>query len=156
MTEPSPVVVEPCGVARTPYTVEGQGPIQGALREDVESRLEIFPEYETCLDGLEGFSHLVVLFHFHLVPPKERSLRTKPYLYDRQVGAFACCSPRRPSGIGLDVVRLIRREGNVLVVAGTDMLDGSPVLDVRPYIPKFHSLPDAELGWIKNRVPDEW
>jgi len=151
--EDSPsVVVRPCGVAHTPYTPEAQGPIQGVMREDVESRLEIFPPYDTCLDGLEGFSHLIVLFHFHLIGEEGRSLRTKPYLYDREVGIFACCSPRRPSGLGLDIVRLVRREGNVLVVTGADMTDGTPLLDIRPYIPEFHSLPGAEVGWIRGRI----
>jgi tRNA-Thr(GGU) m(6)t(6)A37 methyltransferase TsaA len=154
MDESSSVVVRPCGVARTPYTAEAQGPIQGVFREDVESRLEIFPPYDACLDGLEGFSHLIVLFHFHLVAEGERSLVTKPYLYDREVGAFACCSPKRPSGLGLDIVRLLRREGNVLVVAGADMTDGSPILDIRPYVPEYHSFPDAELGWIRDRIPE--
>jgi len=153
--EDSPsVVVRPCGVAHTPYTPEARGPIQGVFREDVELRLEIFPPYDACLDGLEGYSHLIVLFHFHLIREEERTLRTTPYLYDHEVGSFACCSPRRPSGLGLDIVRFVRREGNVLVVAGGDMNDGSPILDIRPYIPEFHSLPDAELGWIRGRIPE--
>lgn len=155
MIKPPPVIVEPCGVAHTPYKTEGDGPIQGVLRPEMEAKLEFFPPYDTCLEGLEGFSHLIVLFHFHLVPEGDRVLRAKPYRYDRKVGAFACCSPRRPSGVGLDVVRLIRREGNVLVVSEVDMLDGSPILDVRPYIPKFHCRPDAELGWIRNRIPED-
>jgi tRNA-Thr(GGU) m(6)t(6)A37 methyltransferase TsaA len=152
MGDSPPVVVRPCGVVYSPYTAEAQGPIQGVLREDVESRLEVFPPYDACLDGLEGFSRLIVLFHFHLVGERGRSLTAKPYLYDHEVGAFACCSPRRPSGLGLDIVRLVRREGNVLVVAGGDMSDGSPILDIRPYIPEFHSFPDAELGWIRGRI----
>jgi len=154
MDETPPVVVRPCGVARTPYTPEAQGPIQGVFCEDVESRLEIFPPYDTCLDGLEGFSHLIVLFHFHLIREAEHLLREKPHWCDREVGAFACCSPNRPSGLGLDIVRLLHREGNVLVVAGADMTDGTPILDIRPYIPKYHAFPDAEPGWIRDRIPE--
>ncbi len=155
MNEQQSISIEPCGVAHTPYKTEGDGPIQGVFRPEMEVRLEFFPPYDTCLDGLEGFSHLIVLFHFHLVPDSDRVLRSKPYRYDREIGAFACCSPRRPSGVGLDVVRLIRREGNVLVVSEVDMLDGSPILDVRPYIPKFHCRSDAELGWIRDRIPED-
>jgi len=149
-----PITVEPCGIAHTPFLKEGDGPIQGILRPEVEARLEIFPSFAEALDGLEGYSHLIVLFAFDQIPPEGRRLRVKPYLRDIEIGAFACCTPRRPSGIGMDVVRLLRREGNVLVVAEIDMLDGSPILDIRPYVPRFHSRPDAEMGWVEGRIPE--
>lgn len=146
--------VEPCGVAHTPYKKEGDGPIQGILRPGIEARLELYPSYETCLDGLEGYSHLVVLFAFDQIPPDERKFRVTPYLRDIEVGAFASCTPHRPSGIGIDVVRLISREGNVLVVAEIDMLDGTPLLDIRPYIPRFHHRSEATVGWIEGQIPE--
>jgi len=140
------------GVCRTPYVQHDGTPRQGRLRSKVEGRLELFTEYVPALAEIERFSHLVVIFAFDRFSPAERTLTGRPTGSGVTAGAFACCTPRRPSGLGLDVCRLVRREGDALVVAGIDMLDGSPLVSIRPYIADVHSFPEAGGGYPGLKV----
>jgi tRNA-Thr(GGU) m(6)t(6)A37 methyltransferase TsaA len=114
-------------------------------------QVELAPEFEAGLQDLEGFSHLILLYHFHQAQPGYE-LTVTPFLDDRPKGLFATRYPRRPNSIGLSVVRLVRREGRVLHVEGIDVLDGTPMLDVKPYVPKFDAVPEATLGWLEGRA----
>lgn len=145
--EPPPFTSPVIGVARTPYLTSEQTPRQGFLALRTRARLVIHDDYVPALDGLERFSHLIVLFAFDRISPEERSLRGRPPGSGLEVGAFACCTPRRPSGLGLDICRLLSREGDTLHVAGVDMLDGSPLISIRPYIARVHSFPGATGGY---------
>lgn len=133
------------GTIRSPYHDQAKVPKGPGAKHDAEGTLEIDPELEAGLTDIEGFSHLYVLWLF------DRSvgydLMASPPIDDRQHGVFATRSPRRPNPIGLTVVRLLRREGNRLFVAGVDMLDGTPILDLKPYL---SSVPAEEIrrGWI--------
>ncbi|MBD3399337.1 MAG: tRNA (N6-threonylcarbamoyladenosine(37)-N6)-methyltransferase TrmO [Candidatus Coatesbacteria bacterium] len=147
MSNPEPLQVPVIGVCRTPYAARGEAPRQGRLRPEVEGRLEVFPDYAPALDQIERFSHLIVLFAFDRYPSAERSLTGRPPGAGITAGAFACCTPRRPSGLGLDVCRLLRREDRTLIVAGVDMLDGSPLVSIRPYLTSVHSFPEAAGGY---------
>ena len=111
----------------------------------------MLPEYAAGLAGLEGFSHIILLYFFHHAQPGYE-LSVVPYLDDKPKGLFAMRYPRRPNPIGLSVVRLVRREGNLLHVDGIDVLDGTPLLDIKPYVPPFDAFPEATLGWLEGRT----
>ncbi len=133
------------GTVRSPYADRSQVPRGPGARHDAEGVLEVDPELEAGLTDIEGFSHLYVLWVFHQVQGFE--LLATPPTDDRPHGVFATRSPQRPSPIGLTVVQLVRREGRKLVVRGVDMLDGTPILDIKPYL---SNVPESELkrGWM--------
>lgn len=136
---------KPIGIAKTPYTNTKQIPKGFGAKHDVEGTLEILPEFEAGLTDVEGFSHLFVVWVFDRSEGFE--LVGIPPIDDRPHGVFATRSPRRPNPIGLTVVELLRREGRLLHVHGVDMLDGTPILDIKPYL---SSIPPDKLrrGWM--------
>jgi tRNA (adenine37-N6)-methyltransferase len=139
--------VHPIGYARTPF-VDAQGIPKGpGAAHSAEGTLEILPELEAGLQDIEGFSHLYVIWEFHRSEGFE--LTGVPPTDDRPHGVFATRSPRRPNAIGLTVVELLRREGASLYVRGVDMLDGTPLLDIKPYL---SSIPEPALrrGWLEE------
>ncbi len=133
------------GTVRSPYTDRGQVPRGLGATHEAEGTLEIRPDFEAGLTDVEGFSHLYVIWVFHQA--EGVSLVSTPPSDDRSHGVFATRSPQRPNPIGLTVVRLLGREGNRLRVRGVDMLDGTPSLDIKPYL---SSVPAEELkrGWL--------
>jgi tRNA-Thr(GGU) m(6)t(6)A37 methyltransferase TsaA len=137
--------MRPIGFVRSPYNETLQIPKGRGAQHRAEGRLEILPELEPGLQDIEGFSHLFVLWVFH--ESKDYELSGIPPLDDRPHGVFATRSPRRPNPIGLTVVELLRREGPTLHVRGLDMLDGTPILDLKPYL---SSVPAEKLrrGWV--------
>lgn len=137
--------MEPIGVVHTPYTDSKQIPKGPGAKHDAEGTIELRPELEPGLQDVEGFSHLFILWVFDR--STDYALVGIPPVDTRPHGVFATRSPRRPNPIGLTVVRLLRREGHRLIVTGVDMLDGSPVLDIKPYL---SSVPAEELrrGWL--------
>ena len=139
------VVFQPIGHARTPFATTTDVPKGPGAEHTAEGVLEILPAFAEGLRDVEGFSHLYVLWHFHRVGGYE--LLAQPPTDDRPHGVFATRSPQRPNPIGLTVVELLRREGNRLHVRGVDMLDGTPLLDLKPYL---SSVPAAALrrGWL--------
>ena len=137
----------PIGFVRSPYTEAKEIPKGLGAKHDVDGVLEILPEFETGLTDIDGFSHLLVLWVFHHSEGFE--LLGTPPSDDRPHGVFATRSPRRPNPIGLTSVELLRREGRLLHVRGVDMLDGTPILDIKPYL---SSVPDNALrrGWLAD------
>ena len=133
------------GFVRSPYSETSQIPKGCGAKHDVEGVLEILPEFEQGLTDIEGFSHLFVIWVFHQAGGY--ALMGKPPTDDRPHGVFATRSPYRPSPIGLTVVELIRREGSRLHVRGVDMLDGTPIVDIKPYL---SSVPPEKVmrGWL--------
>jgi len=140
----------PIGTIRTPHLEPCGAPIQGAFAADAEGRVEVDPTYAEGLADLDGFSHLVLLYAFHRTVGHELSVT--PYLDDRPRGLFATRAPRRPNPIGLTVVRLLAVEGTTLRVAGVDMLDGTPLLDIKPHVPAFDAAEDVRSGWLEERL----
>lgn len=136
---------DPIGHVKSPYADAQQIPKGLGAKHETEGILEILPEYETGLTDIEGFSHLFVLWVFDRAGGYE--LIGKPPSDSRPHGVFATRSPRRPNPIGLTVVQLVRREGRALHVRGVDMLDGTPILDIKPYL---SSIPQDDLrrGWL--------
>jgi tRNA-Thr(GGU) m(6)t(6)A37 methyltransferase TsaA len=135
----------PIGFARTPYTDTTSIPKGHWTRHDIDGVIEILPEYEPGLTDIEGFSHLFAIWVFSQAGSVELVVTT-PF-EDRPHGVFATRSPRRPNPIALTVVQLLRREGRMLHVRGVDMLDGTPILDIKPYL---SSVPIEALrrGWL--------
>jgi tRNA-Thr(GGU) m(6)t(6)A37 methyltransferase TsaA len=139
--------MKPIGIVRSPYTSTHQIPKGPGATHDAEGTIELNPELEAGLMDVEGFSHLYVLWVFDRAEGCD--LVCQPPIDDRPHGVFATRSPRRPNPIGLTVVRLLRREGARLFVSGVDMLDRTPVLDLKPYLT---SVPANELrrGWLEE------
>jgi tRNA-Thr(GGU) m(6)t(6)A37 methyltransferase TsaA len=137
--------MRPIGFVRSPYGETAQIPKGCGAKHEAEGVLDILPEFEVGLTDIEGFSHLFVIWVFHKA--EGYALLGKPPTDDREHGVFATRSPYRPSPIGLTVVELIRREGSRLYVHGVDMLDGTPILDIKPYL---SSVPPEQLrrGWL--------
>jgi tRNA-Thr(GGU) m(6)t(6)A37 methyltransferase TsaA len=136
---------DPIGHVKSPYASTPQIPKGLGAKHETEGTLEILPQYEVGLTDIEGFSHLFVLWVFDRADGYE--LIGKPPSDSRPHGVFSTRSPRRPNPIGLTVVQLLRREGRVLHVRGVDMLDGTPILDIKPYL---SSIPQEQLrrGWL--------
>jgi len=139
--------VKPVGIVRSPYKRDGEAPHQGRFSEEI-SEIEIFPEFEQGLKDIETCTHLIVLYWFDrarrdkliAIPPHDR----------REHGVFATRSPNRPNPIGFSVVKLLKREGRVLRVKWLDALDGTPVLDIKPYSSQIDSIEDAKIGWFEE------
>lgn len=140
------VVLEPIGIIRSPYCrLEGM-PIQPRGALGVKGTVEVFPEFREGLSDLEGFSHLILLYHFHRASaPKLRAL---PFLDTTERGIFATRSPARPNHIGLSVVRLRSVLDGELEVENIDILDGTPLLDIKPYVPDFDFFDGVSIGWL--------
>jgi tRNA-Thr(GGU) m(6)t(6)A37 methyltransferase TsaA len=136
---------QPIGHVRSPYKNTKEIPKGFGAKHDAEGILEILPQFEAGLTDIEGFSHLFVVWVFDRSEGFE--LLGTPPIDDRPHGVFATRSPRRPNPIGLTVVELLRRDGNALHVRGVDMLDGTPILDLKPYL---SSIPADQLkrGWV--------
>ncbi len=149
-----PFEVRPIGVVRSPFAEKAQAPRQAVAAEDVRGQIEIFPEHEHALSDLDGFERIWILFWFHEVEERQRSLgKVLPPRSDRKRGVFATRSPHRPNPIGMSAVRLERVDGLVVHVRELDLLDGTPVVDIKPYIPYADAFPDANEGWLDAPEP---
>jgi tRNA (adenine37-N6)-methyltransferase len=142
------VSYEPIGVVRSPFHERRGMPLQSVAATEVHGRVEVEVEYAPGLRDLDGFSHLHLICHLHRAVPGE--LEVVPYLDDTVRGVFATRSPRHPNPIGLSVVRLEAVEGATLHVSGLDLLDGTPVLDIKPYVPAFDSFAAERSGWLER------
>jgi tRNA-Thr(GGU) m(6)t(6)A37 methyltransferase TsaA len=140
----------PIGRIRTPFAQCTGMPVQGAV-SGVEGTVELEPELEAGLTDIEGFSHLILLYAFSRSAP-EVPLLQRPLLEETEHGVFAIRSPVRPNPIGLTVVRLLGREGCVLRVRGVDMLDGTPLLDIKPYVARFDAPEGCRCGWLEPHL----
>ena len=138
------------GIVHSPYKKPHGTPIQTSAAQDVEGIVELLPKYSEGLEDLEGFSHIILIYHFHL--SKEYSLKVKPYLDDKSHGVFATRAPSRPNSIGISIVRLTKIEGNVLHIKEVDILDGTPLLDIKPYVAEFDVRKVLKKGWLKGKV----
>lgn len=145
--------VRPIGFVRSPFHEKVEAPRQAVADggRDVEGRIEMLPEHEHALDDLEGFDRIWVIFWFH--EAKGARAKVLPPRSDRKRGLFATRSPNRPNPIGMSAVRLVRVDGLVLHVRDLDLIDGTPVLDIKPYVPYADAFPDAKTGWLTAADP---
>jgi tRNA-Thr(GGU) m(6)t(6)A37 methyltransferase TsaA len=140
----------PIGVIHSPFLQRQGMPIQAAFAEGVSGTVELQPQYVDGLKDLEGFSHIVLLYHFHL--SQGYQLQVRPFLAEEVHGVFAMRAPNRPNAIGISVVRLERIEGTKLSVSDLDVVDGTPLLDIKPYVPQFDDRADARIGWLEQAI----
>jgi len=151
------IILKTIGVIHTPYKDTKGMPIQGRFERGVTGQIELFPEYQPGLKGIEGFSHLILIYNFDRT--KEEKLTGKPFLEDIEHGIFAIRSPNRPNHIGFSIVKMEKLTGNIITFSEVDMLDGTPLLDIKPYVSHFDSRKKARSGWLdkhfkKGRVPE--
>ena len=135
------------GIIRTPFTTKEGMPIQAMFGEGIRGNIELNQEFEAGLLDLDGFSHLILIYHLN--QSQGYQLKVTPFLDHVQHGVFATRAPRRPNPIGLSVVKLIEIKKNILTIENVDMLDQTPLLDIKPYIPLFDHYPGAKTGWLK-------
>lgn len=139
----------PIGIIRTPFAEANGVPIQPVGAQGISGAVELDPAYEPCLKDLEGFSHLILLYHFHRAG--DWAAEVVPFMDDRPRGVFSTRAPARPNAIGFTVVRLTAVLGSTLHVENVDMLDGTPLLDVKPYVPEFDCWDVERRGWLEGK-----
>jgi len=140
----------PIGVVHSPFKEPKGTPIQPLGGKGIDGTVEVFPEYAEGLNDVEGFSHIILIYHFHL--SKGLSLKVKPYMENELRGVFATRAPSRPNPIGISVVRLRRVEKTILHVRDVDFVDGTPLLDIKPYVPEFDVREVNKTGWLEKEV----
>ena len=150
MSEIETITYKPIGIVHSPKKAIKGMPIQAVAAEHIEGTLEIFPEFTEGLTDIEGFSHLIVVSHFHL--SNKGKLMVKPYMDDNLHGVFATHSPNHPNPIGISIVKLNRVEHNILHISDLDMLDGTPILDIKPFVPQFEERENVKIGWLENNI----
>ena len=143
-------VIKQIGIIHTPYKDMKDVPIQGVFKPEVEGVVEVFAEYEEGLKDIEGFTYIILLYYFHL--SKDSKLKRKPFLDNKEHGIFSIRAPNRPNPIGFSVVRLKKREKNRLYVAEIDVIDGTPLIDIKPYVPRFDVRINGGEGWLKSKL----
>jgi tRNA-Thr(GGU) m(6)t(6)A37 methyltransferase TsaA len=140
--------LKPIGLIHSPFTDKSRTPIQPS-RSQAIGQVEVYAEFAEGLQDVEGFSHIILLYVFHC--SSGYALRVMPFLDDQLRGLFATRHPCRPNPVGLSVVRLLERRDNVLEIEGVDVLDGTPLLDIKPYVPEFDVRMETHTGWYAHR-----
>lgn len=144
--------IKPIGIIHTPYDEPKGMPIQGTFDKEVVGTIELFPQFQDGLKDIEGFSHIILIYHFNR--SKDAKLIGKPFLEDEPHGIFAIRSPHRPNHIGISIVKLEKIEGNVVTFSEVDILDETPLLDIKPYVSHFDSRGDVKNGWLEKHFKD--
>ncbi len=145
------ITLNPIGVVRSPHTAAERTPIQPHFAKGIAGTAQVDPAYEEGLADLDGFSNIWLVYIFDRVSAPK--LTVKPFLEDTPHGVFATRAPNRPNPIGLSLVRLVRREGCVLHLEDVDVLDGTPLLDIKPYVGRFDTAEQARCGWL-DKIDD--
>jgi len=146
------ITYHPIGIIHSPFHEISGMPIQPSGESSASGTVEILPEYALGLKDLEGFSHIILIYHLH--QSHRLALTVVPFLDSEPHGIFATRAPHRPNPIGLSVVALIKIDGRILYVDNLDILDSTPLLDIKPYVPEFDSPTEFHLGWLE-RVQDK-
>jgi tRNA-Thr(GGU) m(6)t(6)A37 methyltransferase TsaA len=144
------ITFQPIGTIFTPFPEPEGTPIQPGAAQGVAGRVQVFPEFAGGLKDLEGFSHLLLFYYFHL--SRDFALKVKPFLDDAERGVFATRAPARPNPLGLSLVRLTKLEGAMLHVLDVDMVNGTPLLDIKPFVPEFDCRAEARIGWLAGKL----
>jgi tRNA-Thr(GGU) m(6)t(6)A37 methyltransferase TsaA len=146
----SAITYTPIGVIHSPFLEPKNVPIQASASQNIMGKIEIYSQYAAGLKDLEGFSHLFLLYHFNRITAS--NLLVKPFLDDKPHGVFATRAPARPNTIGLSIVRLKKIEGTTLHIQDVDILDGTPLIDIKPYVPQFDYRENVQIGWFTNKI----
>lgn len=144
----SKIEFTPIGVIHSPFDNTIGTPIQAIAAHNINGTIEIFAGYEDGLKDIDGFSHLMLFYHFHMA--KTKSLLVTPFLDNNIHGCFATRSPSRPNAIGFSIVKLVEVAGSVLHIQGVDIINNTPLLDIKPYIPEFDLFDSCSTGWFEK------
>ena len=144
--------LKPIGVIHSPFKKPSGVPIQPSGAKGIEGSVEVFPKYLEGLADIEGFSHIILIYYFHLA--KKASLSVIPFMDKHKHGVFATRASARPNPIGFSVVELEKVDGNILLIKDIDIVDGTPLLDIKPCVPQFDFSKVTKTGWLENAVQD--
>ena len=143
------ITINTIGIIHTPFNDIKGMPIQPLAAEGVKGYVELFPKYIEGLTDLAGFSHITLLYHLHKINGYD--LMVKPFMDSKEHGIFATKSPKRPNAIGLSTVKLLRIENNVIHIEMVDMLNGTPLIDIKPFFSKFDNRTNTKSGWLDDQ-----
>ncbi|MCG2711432.1 MAG: tRNA (N6-threonylcarbamoyladenosine(37)-N6)-methyltransferase TrmO [Candidatus Omnitrophica bacterium] len=146
------IKLKPIGIIHTPYKEPKGIPIQGRFEKGIRGTIRLFPEYQAGLKDIEGFSHLILIYYFNR--SKEANLMGKPFLEDQKHGIFTIRSPHRPNHIGFSIVKLETVKEGILTFSEVDILDNTPLLDIKPYVSYFDSRENVKNGWLNKHFKD--
>lgn len=144
------IIYKPIGIIHSLFKDVKGMPIQTTAAQGIAGTIEIEPDYAGGLKDIEGFSHIILIYHFHL--SEGYSLEVRPFMDDHLRGVFATRAPGRPNPIGLSVVRLVKVEGSTLHIEDVDIVDGTPLLDIKPYVPEFDIREVERTGWLSEKA----
>jgi tRNA-Thr(GGU) m(6)t(6)A37 methyltransferase TsaA len=147
---PSEIKFSPIGIIHSPHKDVKGMPIQSSGAKGIRGTVEVRKKYAGGLKDLDGFEYVILLYHFHL--SKGHALEVKPFLDNSLRGVFSTRAPKRPNAIGMSIVRLLRVEGNALHIEDVDILDGTPLLDIKPYAPEFDVRKTKAIGWLSRKA----
>lgn len=142
------LIIKPIGIIHTPHTDVKNMPIQPIAAEGICGYIELLPEYVAGLKDIEGFSHLTLLYRFHKIEGYQ--LEVIPFMDKESHGIFATKAPKRPNAIGISTVKLISVEGNIIHIEQVDMLDGTPLIDIKPFYPRYDNRDNVRIGWLEK------
>jgi len=143
-----PITIHPIGIIHTPHKNIKNMPIQPIAASGVKGSIELLPEYAPGLKDLEGFSHITLIYRFHKIEGFE--LEVIPFMDTEKRGIFSCKAPKRPNAIGLSTVKLISVDKNIIHIEQADMLDGTPLIDIKPFYPKYDNRENVTIGWLEK------
>lgn len=144
------ILFKPIGIIHSPFKEPRGTPVQPTAATGIAGTVEVFPQYTAGLKDIDGFSHVILLYQMHY--SRKFSLIVEPFLDNVTHGVFATRAPGRPNAIGLSIVRLLKVEDNLLYVQNIDIIDNTPLLDIKPYVPQFDHQPPCKIGWMEKNI----
>ena len=147
--QPKQITINPIGIIHTPFNDIKGMPIQPLAAKGVKGHIELLPKYIEGLTDIEGFSHITLLYQLHRI--NEYDLIVNPFMDTEEHGIFATKSPKRPNTIGLSTVKLLGIENNIIHIEMVDMLNGTPLIDIKPFFSKFDNRANTQSGWLDNQ-----
>jgi tRNA-Thr(GGU) m(6)t(6)A37 methyltransferase TsaA len=147
---PKEITFSPIGIIHSPHKDVKGMPIQPSGAKGIRGTVEVRKKYAGGLKDLDGFAYVILIYHFHR--SKGHSLEVKPFLNDSLRGVFSTRAPKSPNAIGMSIVRLLKVRGNILHIEDVDILDGTPLLDIKPYVPDFDVRKTKAIGWLSRRA----
>ena len=149
-TQIKQIIYKPIGIIRSPFKSAKGTPIQPKSAKGIKGKVVLKKTYQAGLKDLKGFSHIILLYHFHL--SAGYSLEVKPFMDNNLRGVFATRAPRRPNSIGISIVKLLKIKDNILELEDVDIINGTPLLDIKPYVPGFDLRKTDRIGWLSKNI----
>ena len=146
------IIYKPIGVIHSPFKQTEGMPIQPSAAKGIKGHIIVNEQYVNGLRDLDGFSHIYLLYHFHL--SRSFNLQVTPFLDDQQRGVFSTRAPKRPNPIGLSIVKLINIKFNIMEIENVDIIDGTPLIDIKPYVPEMDRVDNYRIGWLTKHIKE--